>query len=122
MGASLALPFWIPWFRRKRRCASTAASSRTRLVCIEMVHGAAGSTDEGDRKHYWSPEKEGVDFDFSYSLEPLAPFRDCITIVTGTDAAHAEPSRLLKEAPIISAPARCFSPRLTPGKLLAPMS
>jgi hypothetical protein len=69
----------------------TAASSRTRLACIEMVHGAAGSTDEGGRKHYWSPEKEGADFDLSYSLEPLASFREYITIVTGTDAAQAEP-------------------------------
>ena len=55
-----------------------------------MVHGAAGSTDEGARKHYWSPEKDGSDFDFSYTLQPLAPFREDITIVSGTDAHQAE--------------------------------
>jgi hypothetical protein len=50
-----------------------------------MVHGSAGSTGEGTNKHYWSPEKTGSDFEFSQSLEPLAPFRDYITIVSDTD-------------------------------------
>jgi hypothetical protein len=49
-----------------------------------------GSKDEGASKHYWSPSKDGADFDFSYSLEPLAPFREYITIVSGTDARTAE--------------------------------
>jgi hypothetical protein len=57
-----------------------------------MVHGAAGSTDNGVSKHYWSPEKEGSDFDFSFSLEPLSKLREYITIVSGTDARPAEPS------------------------------
>src|SRR5205823_14392655 len=30
------------------------------------------------------------DFEFSYSLKPLAPFREYITIVSGTDARQAE--------------------------------
>src|SRR5258706_7444033 len=55
-----------------------------------MVHGAAGSTPEGAKKHYWSPEREGSNCDFSYSLEPLAPFREYITIISGTDARPAE--------------------------------
>ncbi len=92
VGASLALPFLDSMVPAQTPLRRTAASSRTRLACIEMVHGAAGSTDEGGRKHYWSPEKEGVDFDLSYSLQPLAPFREYITIVTGTDAAQAEPA------------------------------
>jgi hypothetical protein len=92
VGASLALPFLDSMVPAQTPLRRTAASSRTRLACIEMVHGAAGSTDEGARKHYWSPGKEGVDFDFSYSLEPLAPFREYITIITGTDAAQAEPA------------------------------
>src|SRR5258708_291422 len=63
----------------------TAAAPRTRLACIEMVHGAAGSTGEGTNKHYWAPEKTGSDFEWSQSLEPLAPFRDYVTIVSDTD-------------------------------------
>ncbi len=53
---------WIPWCRRRRRSSKTAAAPKTRLACIEMVHGAAGSTGEGTNKHYWSPEKEGARF------------------------------------------------------------
>ena len=77
--------FWIRWCRRRRRLAKTAAAPRTRLACIEMVHGAAGSTVDGSNKHYWSPEKEGSDFEFSQTLKPLEPFRDYMTIVSDTD-------------------------------------
>jgi len=65
--------------------AKTAANPKSRLCCIEMVHGSAGATGEGSNKHYWSPEKEGSDFTFSQSLEPLAPYRDYLTIVSDTD-------------------------------------
>jgi hypothetical protein len=90
MGASLALPFLDSMVPAQTPLRQTAASPLSRVACIEMVHGAAGSTDEGDRKHYWSPEKDGTGFDFSYSLESLAPFREYITIVSGTDARQAE--------------------------------
>ena len=58
------------------------------MVCIEMVHGAAGSTDAGRR--YWSPEREGTDFELTYSLEPLAGVRKHLTIVSGCDVRQAE--------------------------------
>jgi len=90
MGVSLALPLLDSMVPAQTRLPETAAVPRTRLACIEMVHGAAGSTDEGAGKYYWSPAKDGADFDFSYSLEPLAPFRKYITIVSGTDARQAE--------------------------------
>src|SRR5271157_748446 len=83
MGASLALPLLDSMVPAQTPLRQTAATPRSRLACIEMVHGAAGSTDEGGRKHYWSPEKEGADFEFSYSLEPLAPFREYITLISG---------------------------------------
>lgn len=88
MGVALALPLLDAMAPAQTPLRRTAG--RSRLACIEMVHGAAGSTDEGASKHYWSPEKEGADFDFSYSLEPLAPLREYITIVSGTDARQAE--------------------------------
>jgi hypothetical protein len=90
MGVSIALPLLDSMAPAQTPLRKTAAFPRTRLACIEMVHGAAGSTDEGASKHYWSPAKDGADFDFSYSLEPLAPFREYITIVSGTDARTAE--------------------------------
>ena len=54
-----------------------------------MVHGAAGSTVDGSDKHYWSPEKEGADFEFTQTLEPLQPFRDYLTIISNTDLRPA---------------------------------
>jgi hypothetical protein len=68
---------------------TVAASSPTRLACIEMVHGAAGSTGEGTNKHYWSPEKTGKDFEFTQTLNPLEPYRDYVTIVSDTDLRPA---------------------------------
>ena len=85
MGASVALPLLDSMVPAQTPVAKTAAAGRTRLACIEMVHGAAGSTGEGSNKHYWAPEKEGRDFEWSQSLEPLSAFRDYITIVSDCD-------------------------------------
>ena len=85
VGVALSLPLLDSMVPAQTPLARTAASPQTRLACIEMVHGAAGSTGEGTAKHYWSPEKEGADFEFSQTLEPLAPYRDYITIVSNTD-------------------------------------
>ena len=90
MGASLALPFLDSMVPAQTPLPETAASPRSRLACIEMVHGAAGSAIEASSKQYWSPAGDGANFDFSYSLKPLAPFREYVTIVSGTDARQAE--------------------------------
>jgi len=85
MGVSMALPLLDSMVPAQTPLAKTAANPKTRLACIEMVHGAAGSTGEGTEKHYWSPEKEGSDFTMSQTLEPLEPYRDYLTIVSDTD-------------------------------------
>src|ERR1017187_8122647 len=85
LGVSLALPLLDSMVPAQTPLHKTAANTKTRLACIEMVHGAAGSTAEGSAKHYWAPEKEGHDFDFTLSLKPLEPFREYITIVSDTD-------------------------------------
>jgi Protein of unknown function (DUF1552) len=90
IGVGLALPLLDSMVPAQSPLSRTSASPQGRLACIEMVHGAAGSTDEGADKHYWSPEQAGADFEFSYSLEPLAPFREYITIISGTDARPAD--------------------------------
>ena len=89
MGIALSLPLLDSMVPAQTPLHKTAAAPRTRLACIEMVHGAAGSTGEGSMKHYWAPEKEGSDFVMSQSLEPLAPYRDYLTIVSDTDLAPA---------------------------------
>ena len=47
VGVSLALPFLDSMVPAQTPLRKTAASPRSRLACIEMVHGAAGSTDSG---------------------------------------------------------------------------
>jgi hypothetical protein len=89
VGASLALPLLDSMVPAQTPLAKTAASPRSRLCCIEMVHGSAGSTVDGSNKHYWSPEKEGADFEFTQTLEPLAPLRDYITVISDTDLRPA---------------------------------
>ena len=80
IGATVALPFldaMIPAPARKALAAETTASlERTRLVAIEMVHGAAGSTKWGATQNFWSPAAVGRDFDLApTALSSLEPFR-----------------------------------------------
>jgi hypothetical protein len=84
-GIALGLPLLESMVPAQTPIAKTAASPKSRLCCIEMVHGSAGATGEGSNKHYWSPEKTGSDFTFSQTLEPLAPYRDYLTIISDTD-------------------------------------
>jgi hypothetical protein len=85
LGVTLGLPLLDSMVPAQTPLSKTAATPPTRLACLEMVHGSAGSTGEGSSKHYWSPEKTGRDFEFSQTLEPLAPYRDYITIISDTD-------------------------------------
>ena len=85
MGAALSLPLLDAMVPAQTPQVRTAAAVKPRLCAIEMVHGAAGSTGEGTEKHYWTPAKEGADFEFSQTLEPLAPYRDYVTVVSNTD-------------------------------------
>ncbi len=92
VGATVALPLldaMVPtaaWAR-----SGSESTDPTRLVCIEMVHGAAGCNDYGATKNYWAPAQVGRDFDLSPSaLRALEPFRDQLTIISNTDCQGAE--------------------------------
>jgi Protein of unknown function (DUF1552) len=91
MGATIALPFLDAMVPARTLLAKTAAAGRTRLSCIEMVHGAAGSTAFGLSKNMWSPAAVGREFDLTpSSMSPLEPFREYLTIVSNTDVRNAE--------------------------------
>jgi hypothetical protein len=89
MGVTVALPFldaMVPV-----RATAKTASGKTRLVCIEMVHGSAGAVDYGTKQHFWSPAGVGRDFDLTPgALSPLEPYRDYLTVVSHTDVKSAE--------------------------------
>ena len=91
VGATIALPFLDAMVPARTLLAKTAAAGRTRLSCIEMVHGAAGSTAFGLSKNMWSPAAVGREFDLTpSSMSPLEPFREYLTIVSNTDVRNAE--------------------------------
>ena len=87
--ATLALPFLDSMLPAGRSRAM--ATAKTRLVCIEIVHGAAGSNTWGATQNLWSPVATGRDFDLTTTaLAPLEAFRDDLTIVSNTDVRMAE--------------------------------
>ena len=90
IGATVALPFLDAMVPARR--ASAASLPRRRLVCVEMVHGSAGSSAIGVKKNLWAPAAVGREFDLSpTSLRSLEPFRDILTIVSNTDVDPANP-------------------------------
>ena len=114
MGATIALPFlesMTPSVRLRAQGASAgqAVKPPVRLICIEQVHGAAGSSTYGIQNNLWAPAATGRQFDLSpTSLKPLEAFRDHLTIISNTDVRAPIPPRRARSAAIISARARRF--------------
>jgi hypothetical protein len=77
LGAMVSLPLldgMVPAFTTLRL---TAASPKRRLGVVYVPHGAA--------MDYWVPAVEGPSFELSPSLQPLAPYRDRLLVVSGLD-------------------------------------
>ncbi len=91
LGATVSLPLLEAMIPAQTRLSQTAAVSKPRLACIEVVHGDAGSTTYGTNQHLHMPEKEGADFEFTKILKPLEPFRDDLTVVSLMDCHGADP-------------------------------
>ncbi len=75
IGASLALPFleaMVP-------CARAAVKPAHRFLTFYVPNGMA--------MEYWTPKGEGTAFEFSPILEPLAPFRDQLLVLSGMHAS-----------------------------------
>ncbi|MET0293274.1 MAG: DUF1552 domain-containing protein [Steroidobacteraceae bacterium] len=89
LGATLSLPLLDAMIPAATAMAQTAATPRSRLSCIEIVHGSAGSTAHGTAKNLWSPAGVGRDWEFTEILSPLKDFREHLTIVSGTDLKGA---------------------------------
>jgi hypothetical protein len=96
MGAVVALPYldaMEPTLRSLSRFATPAAvKDKTRLVCIELVHGAAGCNNWGASKNLWAPAGVGKNFALNPegALTPLESWKKYLTIVSNTDVRMAE--------------------------------
>ena len=93
VGATVALPFLDAMVPAGRLLAQAPPAERTRLVCIEEVHGLAGCNDwgatqvplrAGDGRHATSTLVA------DNPLKPLEPYRDYLTIISNTDVRMAE--------------------------------
>ena len=59
MGATVALPFLDAMVPAGRSTALAATADKTRLICIEEVHGLAGCNNWGATKFLFAPETTG---------------------------------------------------------------
>jgi Protein of unknown function (DUF1552) len=93
MGATFALPMLDAMLPVGLGAMRRAPSDPTRLVAIEMVHGAAGCNELGAKMNLWSPAEAGKAFDLAPSaLKSLEPYREYLTIISNTDVRQAEPT------------------------------
>jgi hypothetical protein len=78
LGASVALPFldaMLPGLSTRARAAQPVHRFQTFYV------------PNGMAMEYWTPKTEGVAFELSPILEPLAPFRDQMLVLSGIKAS-----------------------------------
>lgn len=77
-GVTVALPLldaMVPAFSSFARAQS--ADPVRRFVGVWHPHGVAPG--------YWSPQKQGADFEFSYVTKPLENLREYVTLISGLD-------------------------------------
>ena len=85
LGATVALPYL--------EAMAPVRKPPVRLICIEQVHGAAGSSMYGAQHNLWAPAATGRGFDLAASsLKPLEAWRDHITIISNCDVPSADPT------------------------------
>ena len=81
LGVTVALPLLDAMIPARTALAHTAGAPTPKLGFIYFPHGAIM-----DR---WTPAGEGKSFELSPLLEPLAPFKSQLTIVSGLENKHA---------------------------------
>jgi hypothetical protein len=77
-GASLALPFLDAMVPSLARAAKIAAKPVHRFQTFYVPNGMA--------MEYWTPKGEGADFELTPILEPLAPYRNQMLVLSGVKA------------------------------------
>jgi hypothetical protein len=93
VGVTVALPFLDAMApSRVGGGVKAAAPDRTRLVCIEEVHGLAGCNNWGATKFLYAPQQTGSNFSLvaDNPLKTLENYRDYMTIISNTDCRMAE--------------------------------
>lgn len=82
LGATIALPLLDAMIPAHTALANTAAARKMRLGFVYFPHGAVMDK--------WTPVGEGRNFELSHLLEPLAPFKQQLTVISGIGNRPAE--------------------------------
>lgn len=90
-GASIAVPLLDAMLPAM---AASDSEVRTRLVCIEEVHGLPGCTKWGAEQFLFAPETTGRGYEMvaDSTLKPLEKWRDYLSIISNTDVGMADPA------------------------------
>jgi len=91
MGATLALPLLDAMVPAGTLLAQTAARGKPRVGFIYFPHGAI--------MNEWTPAAEGRGFEMTTILKPLEPYRNQLTIISGTGNKAADGSSVHATAP-----------------------
>src|SRR5262245_12647396 len=81
LGATVALPLLDAMIPAGTALAQTAGAAKPKLAFVYFPHGAIMSQ--------WTPAAEGKRFELAPLLQPLAPFKNQLTIVSGLENRHA---------------------------------
>jgi len=86
LGTAIALPYleaMSPLTSPIARAAEAPAQPPTRMAFLYVANGM--------HMPDWTPEKEGTDFDLRPTMEPLAPYKDDLLVMSGLglDGAYA---------------------------------
>jgi hypothetical protein len=89
--ASIGLPLLSAMVPAATALAQTAAAAKPRMGFFYLPHGMImANTRYGEEMNRWTPEKDGRDFDLKTILEPFAPHRKYLTVVSGLGNRTAE--------------------------------
>jgi hypothetical protein len=105
-GATIALPLLDAMIPAGTALAQTVAAASPRLGFVYFPHGAL--------QEEWTPKRIGRDPDFPFILEPLEPFREYVTVVSGLrnkGGESASPHGIIEETWL-----NCVSPRQRSAK------
>jgi hypothetical protein len=91
--AAFGLPLLSAMVPAATALAQTAAAPRPRMGFFYLPHGAImDNTRFGAEMNRWTPDIEGRDFDLKPILEPFAPVKQYLTVVSGLGNKPAESS------------------------------
>jgi hypothetical protein len=80
-GTAIALPLLDAMIPARTALAQTAAAAKPKMAFVYFPHGAV--------MDQWTPSTAGSDWEITPILEPLAAFKDKLTIVSGLENRHA---------------------------------